>query len=151
MEIEEFDIEKVEALDYDHIKKQLCYIFKSDDDITNFIAFLENVSRFVNLSNDKRHMTLIELGYFKSQIQLFDKKIESLLARKKNEQVRNAIKKAKDYGEKITENMVTYYSENNDVMNALEDLHNLVFSWSTYMNDLYFMCSQTSKNLGSFS
>ena len=96
-------------------------------------------------------MTLIELGYFKSQIQLFNKKIESLLARKKNEQVRNAIKKAKDYGEKITENMVTYYSENNDVMNALEDLHNLVFSWSTYMNDLYFMCSQTSKNLGSFN
>ena len=47
--------------------------------------------------------------------------------------------------------MVTYYSENNDVMNALEDLHNLVFSWSTYMNDLYFMCSQTSKNLGSFN
>ena len=151
MEIEEFDIEKVEALDYDHIKKQLCYIFESDEDITNFIAFLKNVSKFVNLSNDKRHMTLIELGYFKSQIQLFDKKIESLLARKKNEQVRNAIKKAKDYGEKITENMVIYYSENNDVMNALEDLHNLVFSWSTYMNDLYFMCSQTSKNLGSFN
>jgi len=151
MEIEEFNIEKVEALDYDHIKKQLSCIFKTDDDIANFISFLQNVSKFVNLSNDKRHMTLIDLGYFKSQIQLFDKKIESLIARKKNEQVRNAIKKAKDYGEKITENMVTYYSEDNEVMNTLEDLHNLVFSWSTYMNDLYFMCSQTSKNLGSFN
>lgn len=151
MEIEEFNIEKVEALDYDHIKKQLACIFKTDDDIANFISFLQNVSKFVNLSNDKRHMTLIDLGYFKSQIQLFDKKIESLIARKKNEQVRNAIKKAKDYGEKITENMVTYYSEDNEVMNTLEDLHNLVFSWSTYMNDLYFMCSQTSKNLGSFN
>ena len=149
--MEEFDIEKVEALDYDKLHNQLQYIFKSDDDIINFINFLKNIYKFVSLSQDKRHMSLIDLGYFKSQIQLYEKRIQSTLDKKKNEQIRAAIKKAKGCGEKITENVITYYIEDNSTMDGLAELHNLVSAWSNYMNDLYFMCSQTSKNLGNFS
>lgn len=150
MEIEEFSIEKVESLDFDILENQLKYIFKSDTDISNFLVFLKNIYNFVSLSNDRRHMSLIELGYFKSQIQLFDKKIESLIVKKKNEQIKAAIKRAKGSGEKITENVIIYYTEENNSLESLESLHALVSSWSSYMNDLYFMCSQTSKNLGSF-
>ena len=64
----EFDLDKVEALNFDQLAPQLMYIFKSEADIANFIQFLKNVQKFINLSNDKRHTTLIELGYFKSQI-----------------------------------------------------------------------------------
>ena len=46
----EFDIEKVEALDFEKIKEQLQYIFKTDEDIVNFVNFLKNVQKFVFLN-----------------------------------------------------------------------------------------------------
>ena len=39
----EFDIEKVESLDFDKLSTQLVYIFKSEEDIVNFINFLKNI------------------------------------------------------------------------------------------------------------
>lgn len=147
----EFDIEKVEALDYETIKEQLQYVFKEEKDIVAFINFMQNIQKFASLSSDKRHMNLINLAYFRSQIQLYEKKIQTLIDKKKNEQVRGAIKKAKGIGEKITENTIVYYSEDNDTLDGLIELHNLVFAWSLYMNDLYFICGQTNKNLGDLS
>ena len=147
----EFDIEKVEALDYEAIKEQLCLIFKAEKDVVAFVNFIQQINKFANLSTDKRHMSLINLAYFRSQIQLYEKKIQSLIDKKKSEQVRAAIKKAKGCGEKISENVITYYSEENDTLEGLIELHNLVYAWSLYMSDLYFICGQTNKNLGDFS
>ena len=144
----EFDIEKVESLDFEQIKNQLRCIFKTEQDIINFINFLKNIQKFVSLSNDKRHMTLIDLGYFKMQIQMYEKRIASLITKKKSEQVRNAIKKAKGIGEKITESTILYHQQEDLALEGLEELHTLVYGWSTYMQDLYFMCGQTNKNLG---
>jgi len=146
--MEEFDIEKVEALDYEAIKSQLYLIFKEEKDVVSFVNFLQNIQKFANLSTDKRHMNLVNLAYFRSQIQLYEKKIQALIDKKKNEQIRAAIKKAKGCGEKITENTITYYSEENEVIDGLTELHNLVCAWSLYMSDLYFVCGQTNKNLG---
>ena len=147
----EFDIEKVEALDYEAIKEQLYLIFKEEKDVVAFINFIQNIQKFANLSTDKRHMNLINLAYFRSQIQLYEKKIQALLDKKRNEQVRNAIKKAKGCGEKISENVITYYSEESEIIDGLIELHDLVYSWSLYMSDLYFICGQTNKNLGDFN
>lgn len=147
----EFNLEKVESLDYDKLKNQLQYIFQTESDIVNFITFLKNIYKFVNLSNDKRHMTLIDLGYFKAQIQLYEKKIQSLIDKKKNEQLKASIKRAKGCGEKITESVISYYTEDDNVLDSLYELHNLVYCWSGYMNDLYFLCGQTNKNLGGFN
>jgi len=147
----EFDIEKVEALDYESIKDQLNLIFKEDKDVVSFINFMQNIQKFANLSTDKRHMSLINLAYFRSQIQLYEKKIQALIDKKRNEQVRSAIKKAKGCGEKISENVITYYSEDSNVLEGLIELHNLVYAWSLYMSDLYFICGQTNKNLGDFN
>ena len=149
--IEEFEIEKVESLNYDELANQLQYIFKTEQDIVNFVNFLKDVKNFVNLSNNKRHSCLIDLAYFRSQIQLFEKKIQTLINKKKLEQTRMAIKKAKGIGEKITENIIDYYTEDNNVLDNLISIHSLVLAWSAYMNDLYFMCGQTSKNLGGLS
>ena len=149
--MEEFDIEKAESLDYDKLKNQLQYIFKTEQDCVNFVNFLRNVSNFVNLSNDKRHMTQIDLGYFKSQLTLFEKKIKAVLDKKKQQQLKAAIKKAKGVGEKITESIVTYYSEEDTAIEGLEELLNLVSAWVGFLQDLYFICGQTSKNLGGIS
>ena len=149
--MEEFDIEKVEALDYEAIKSQLYLIFKEEKDVVAFVNFMMNIQKFANLSADKRHMSLINLAYFRSQIQLYEKKIQALLDKKKNEQTREAIKRAKGCGEKISENVITYYSEDTDIIDGLIDLHNLVYAWSLYMSDLYFICGQTNKNLGDFN
>lgn len=149
--IEEFEIEKVESLNYDELANQLQYIFKTEQDIVNFVNFLKDVKNFVNLSNNKRHSCLIDLAYFRSQIQLFEKKIQTLINKKKLEQTRMAIKKAKGIGEKITENIIDYYTEDNNILDNLISIHSLVSAWSAYMNDLYFMCGQTSKNLGGLS
>lgn len=147
----EFDIEKVEALDYEAIKEQLCLIFKEEKDVVAFVNFMQNIQKFANLSTDKRHMSLVNLAYFRSQIQLYEKKIQSLIDKKKSEQIRAAIKKAKGCGEKLSENVITYYSEQTDVLDGLIELHDLVSAWSLYMNDLYFICGQTNKNLGDFN
>ena len=39
----EFDLDKIEALDFDNLAPQLQYIFKSESDIANFIQFLKNI------------------------------------------------------------------------------------------------------------
>ena len=121
----DFDLDKVEALNFDNLAPQLQYIFKSDADIANFIQFLKNVQKFTNLSNDKRHTTLIELGYFKSQIQKFERQIAGLIAKRKNAVAKAGIKKAKMVGEKITENIVTFYSEEDNSIDGLEKIHNI--------------------------
>jgi len=146
----EFDLEKVEALNFDTLAPQLQYIFKSEADIANFIQFLKNVQKFINLSNDKRHTTLIELGYFKSQIQRYERQIAGLIAKRKNAQAKAGIKKAKMVGEKITENIVTFYSEEDTAIDGLEKIHNIVKCWSDYMTDLTYLCGQTNKMLGNF-
>lgn len=150
MEDLEFDLDKVEALNFDTLAPQLQYIFKSESDITNFIQFLKNIQKFTNLSNDKRHTTLIELGYFKSQIQKYERQIAGLIAKRKNAQAKAGIKKAKMIGEKITENIVTYYSEEDTSIDGLEKIHNIVKAWSDYMVDLTYLCGQTNKMLGNF-
>lgn len=146
--MEEFDIEKAESLDYDKLKNQLKYIFKTEQDCVNFVNFLKNVSNFVNLSNDKRHMTQIDLGYFKSQLTLFEKKIKIVLDKKKVARTKAAIKKAKGIGEKLTESIIDYYSEEDNAISGLEELLALVSAWTGFLQDLYFICGQTNKNLG---
>lgn len=146
--IEEFNIEKVESLDFDKLQNQLQYIFKTEQDIVNFINFLKNIQNFVSLSNDKRHITCINLAYFRSQIQLYEKRIQAVIDKTRVKKLKASIKKAKGAGEKITENIIEYYSEDDNVLDGLIDLHNLISAWSAYMQDLYFMLSQTNKNLG---
>lgn len=150
MENLEFDLDKVEALDFDSLSPQLQYIFKSDADIANFIQFLKNIQRFVNLSNDKRHTTLIELGYFKSQIQKYERQIAGLISKKKNKQNKSGVKKIKMSGEKLTETLISYYSEEDTTIESLEKIHNIVKAWSDYMVDLTYLCGQTNKMLGNF-
>lgn len=146
----EFDLDKVEALNFDELAPQLQYIFKSEADIANFIQFLKNIQKFINLSNDKRHTTLIELGYFKSQIQRYERQIAGLISKKKNAIAKAGIKKAKLVGEKITENIVTFYSEEDSSIDGLEKIHNIVKCWSDYMTDLTYLCGQTNRMLGNF-
>ena len=146
--MEEFDIEKAESLDYDKLKNQLKYIFKTEQDCVNFVNFLRNVQNFVSLSNDKRHMTQIDLGYFKSQLTLFEKKIKIVLDKKKVARTKAAIKKAKGIGEKLTESIIDYYAEEDSAIQGLEELLALVSAWTGFLQDLYFICGQTSKNLG---
>ena len=122
----EFDLDKVEALNFDTVEPQLIYIFKSEADIANFIQFLKNVQKFVSLSNDKRHTTLIELGYFKSQIQKYERQIAGLIAKKKNTVAKAGIKKAKMVGDKLTESVIQYYTEEDSSIEGLEKIHNIV-------------------------
>ena len=93
-------------------------------------------------------MTQIDLGYFKSQLTLFEKKIKLVLDKKKLARMKNAVKKAKGCGEKPTESIIEYYAEDDSAINGLEELLALVSAWSMFLNDLYFICGQTSKNLG---
>ena len=146
----EFDLDKVEALNFDTLEPQLIYIFKSEADIANFIQFLKNVQKFVSLSNDKRHTTLIELGYFKSQIQKYERQIAGLIAKKKNTVAKAGIKKAKMVGEKLTESVIQYYTEEDSSIEGLEKIHNIVKAWSDYMVDLTYVCGQTNRILGNF-
>ena len=148
MEDLEFDLDKVEALNFDELAPQLQYIFKSEADIANFIQFLKNIQKFVSLSNDKRHTTLIELGYFKSQIQKYERQIAGLIAKRKNAVAKAGIKKAKMVGEKITESIIQYYSEEDNSIDGLEKIHNIVKAWSDYMVDLTYLCGQTNRMLG---
>jgi hypothetical protein len=147
----EIDVEKIESIDYEYISQQVSCIFKTTDDINNFINFLKNIKNFVSLSNDKRHMTLMELCYFKSQVQLFEKRVQSLITQYKTQQTKAGYKKAKFLGEKISEQTILCNSEDSASLNELEHLHDIVYSWFTYLQDLYYMCGQTNKNLGSFN
>lgn len=147
---EQIAIEKIESLDFEKIKEQLYLIFQGEQDVVNFVNFIKNIQNFVNLSNDKRHSIQIELAYFRSQIQLYERKIKSVIDKRKGDQVKGSIKKMKLTGEKITENMITYYAQEDSALAGLERLYTVVSSWSTFMSDLYFICGQTSKNLGSY-
>jgi len=148
--MEEFDIEKVESLNFETLDKQLKYIFSTEQDIVNFINFLKNIKKFVSLSNDKRHSIQMELSFFKTQIQLFKSKLQVLIDKKRNEQVKASIKRAKGSGEKITENIIEYYKEDITGLDTLIEMYNITTAWDTYMNDLYYVCNQTNKNLGNF-
>jgi len=145
MENKEFDIEKVESLDFNTISKQLKYIFKTEQDIVNFVNFLKNIQNFVSLSDNKKHETLLDLGYFKSQIQLFEKRIKSLINKRQLIQTKASIKRAKGAGEKITENVVSYYSEEDQAIEGLEELYNLVSSWVQYLTDVYYITNRNNK------
>lgn len=145
---EEFDIEKVESIDYDYIKSQVSCIFQTENDCTNFINFLKNMRNFVSLSADKRHICLVELCYFKSQIQLFEKRIKSVYDQLKSKQLKEAVKCARLRGEKITEFGIQCGLEETETLQGLSKLCNLVSSWYNYLQDLYFVCGQTNKNLG---
>ena len=39
-------------------------------------------------------------------------------------------------GEKITESIIQYYSEEDNSIDGLEKIHNIVKAWSDYMVDL---------------
>ena len=149
--MEEFDIEKVESLNFETLDEQLKYIFSTEQDIVNFINFLKNIKKFVSLSNDKRHSIQMELSFFKTQIQLFKSKLQVLIDKKRNEQVKASVKRAKGSGEKITENIIEYYKEDITGLDTLIEMYNITTAWDTYMNDLYYVCNQTNKNLGNFS
>jgi hypothetical protein len=148
--MDNFDLEKIEALDFDSLSSQLQYIFKTEEDIANFVQFLKNVQRFTTLSNDKRHTTLMDLGFVKSQIQKYERQIVGLINKKKMAVTKAGIKKAKMIGEKITENIVTFYSEEDISIEGLEKIHNVVKCWSDYMVDLTYLCGQTNKILGGY-
>lgn len=147
----DLDTDKIEAIDYTYISQQVSCIFRSDDDVNSFVNFLKNIKNFVSLSNDKRHMTLMELCYFKSQVQLFEKRIQSLITQQKTKQTKAGYKKAKLLGERISEQTILCNSEDSASLDELEALHNIVYAWFTYLQDLYYMCGQTNKNLGGFS
>ena len=95
-------------------------------------------------------MILVDLAYFKSQIQRYERQIAGLISKKKNAIVKAGIKKAKLVGEKITENIVAFYSEEDISIDGLEKIHNIVKCWSDYMVDLTYLCGQTNKMLGNF-
>lgn len=151
MEIEGFDIEKVESLDFDTLSNQLQYIFREEQDVINFITFLKNVKNFINLSEDKKHMLQIDLSYFRTQIQLYSKRIHGFIVKKKLEQTKAAMKKAKGIGEKITENVIQYYIEDNTALENLEELYILVEAWASYIQDLYYICGQNNKKFGGYN
>ena len=45
--LDDFDLDKVEALNFDTLSPQLRYIFRSDEDIANFIQFLKNIQKLI--------------------------------------------------------------------------------------------------------
>ena len=51
-------------------------------------------------------------------------------------------------GEKITESIIQYYSEEDNSIDGLEKIHNIVKAWSDYMVDLTYLCGQTNRMLG---
>ena len=93
----------------------------------------------------------MDLTYFRSQILMYSKKIQSILNKTRNKQIKNAIKKAKGCGEKITENTIVYYSDDDSTLEGLEELHNLVDCWYNYLSDLYFICNSLNKGFNGSS
>lgn len=144
------DLAKVEALDFDGLHDQLSLIFKDDEDITNFINFLKSLQKFSTLSNDKRHTTLLNLSYFRSQIQRYERQVLSLINKKKTAQMKAAVKKGKMTGERLTESLIAYYSEEDLSIEGLEKIHNVIKAWSDYLSDVYFVSGQTNKILGGY-
>ena len=96
-------------------------------------------------------MILVDLAFFKSQIQRFEAQVKSAKEKEKLKQTQEAIKKAKMAGVKITENALTEFLSTNTTYENLEELHSLAQSWKDYMSDLYFMCQQTNKIIDNFN
>jgi len=145
-----YSFDKVRAFNDVEIRKQLQYMFV-EEDIDAFIQFLRKIKDFGKQSADKRHMILVDLAFFKSQIQKFEAQVRSAKEKEKLKQVQEAIKKAKMTGAKITENAVTEFTTTNANYENLEELHALAQSWKDYMSDLYFMCQQTNKIIDNFN
>lgn len=145
-----YSFDRVRAFNDAEIKKQLQYMFV-DEDIDAFIQFLRKIKDFGKQSADKRHMILVDLAFFKSQIQKFEAQVKSAKEKARLQQTQEAIKKAKMTGAKITENTLTEFLTQNANYENLEELHALAQSWKDYMSDLYFMCQQTNKIIDNFN
>jgi len=145
-----YKLDLVQAFNETAIKKQLQYMFV-DEDIDAFIQFLRKIKDFGKLTADKRHMILVDLAFFKSQIQRFEAQVKSAKEKEKLKQTQEAIKKAKSVGAKITENTLTEFLSQSANYENLEELHALALSWKDYMSDLYFMCQQTNKIIDNFN
>lgn len=150
MEPQALTFDKVQAFNDIAIRKQLQYMFV-DEDIDAFIQFLRKIKDFGKQSADKRHMILVDLAFFKSQIQKFEAQVRSAKEKARLQQTQEAIKKAKSVGVKVTENTITEFMEQNTNYENLEELHSLALSWKDYMSDLYFMCQQTNKIIDNFN
>lgn len=145
-----YTFDKVQAFNDNMIRKQLQYMFV-EEDIDAFIQFLRKIKDFGKQTADKRHMILVDLAFFKSQIQKFEAQVRSAKEKAKLQQTQEAIKKAKMAGAKITENTLTEFLSQNANYENLEELHTLAQSWKDYMSDLYFMCQQTNKIIDNFN
>ena len=150
MEPQALTFDKVQAFNDIAIRKQLQYMFV-DEDIDAFIQFLRKIKDFGKQAADKRHMILVDLAFFKSQIQKFEAQVRSAKEKARLQQTQEAIKKAKNVGVKVTENTITEFMERNTNYENLEELHSLALSWKDYMSDLYFMCQQTNKIIDNFN
>ena len=145
-----YSFDKVQSFNDNIIRNQLQYMFV-DEDIDAFIQFLRKIKDFGKQTADKRHMILVDLAFFKSQIQKFEAQVKSAKEKEKLKQMQEAIKKAKLTGAKITENTITEFMTQNSNYENLEELHTLAQSWKDYMSDLYFMCQQTNKIIDNFN
>ncbi len=150
MEPQALTFDKVQAFNDIAIRKQLQYMFV-DEDIDAFIQFLRKIKDFGKQTADKRHMILVDLAFFKSQIQKFEAQVRSAKEKARLQQTQEAIKKAKSVGVKVTEDTITEFMEQNTNYENLEELHSLAQSWKDYMSDLYFMCQQTNKIIDNFN
>lgn len=145
-----YSFDKVKSFNDAEIRSQLQYMFV-EEDIDAFIQFLRKIKDFGKQPADKRHMILVDLAFFKSQIQKFEAQVKSAKEKEKLKQMQDAIKKAKMTGAKITENTLTEFLAQNTNYENLEELHTLAQSWKDYMSDLYFMCQQTNKIIDNFN
>lgn len=143
-------IDLVQAFNETAIKKQLQYMFV-EEDIDGFIQFLRKIKDFGKQTAEKRHMILVDLAYFKSQIQKFEAQVKSAKEKEKLKQTQDAIQKAKTVGAKVTENTVAEFTTRSANYDNIEELHILALSWKDYMSDLYFMCQQTNKILDNYN
>ena len=85
MEPQALTFDKVQAFNDIAIRKQLQYMFV-DEDIDAFIQFLRKIKDFGKQTADKRHMILVDLAFFKSQIQKFEAQVRSAKEKAKLQQ-----------------------------------------------------------------
>lgn len=143
-------IDKIKSFNEDYAKRQLIYIF-DEEDVADFVNFLKKIKDFAKLSADKRHTILIDLAFYKSQIQKFEAQVRSAKEKEKLKITQDAMKRAKMVGVKVTENTITEFLEKSSNYENLVELHNLAEAWKDYMSDIYFMCQQTNKIIGEFN
>jgi len=143
-------IDKIKSFNEDYIKKQLVYLF-DESDVDDFIVFIKRIKDFAKLSADRRHTILIDLAFYKSQIQKFEAQVRSAKEKERLKLMQEAMKRAKAVGVKVTENTITEFLERNANYENLTELHHLAESWKDYMSDVYFMCQQTNKIIGEFN